>query len=609
MVKVKFIFIKRKTLYKKFIKILAELNYWRKQKISGSNFLLIAAGIVGILGGIASSLLKKLTHFVASFLQNDVHWEYKYYLYFCFPLIGLLLTVLYIRTFIRRSKFEHGIPAILNDINRRGAKMDFHNIYSQIITSALTVGWGGSAGLEAPAVASGSAIGSNFGKFFGLNYRETTLLLGCGAAAGISGAFGSPVAGMVFAMEVILPEFTIPAVIPLLIAAAFASVVSNFIYDEPLFVLVTEPWLTKAIPYYIILGIMVGFYSIFFSSLNRRLFSRFARIKNRYNRVVVGGVALGILIALFPALYGEGYITIQKLLDGNYSSLLSNSFFSDYSYLGWALFVFGLLTMIAKSYACVITMASGGNGGMFGPIVVVGGLFGFVFAFGLNETGNFDLNVTNFMIAGMAASISGMMHAPLTGIFLAAEITGGYTLMVPLMIVSAIAYFINKAILRFSIYTRVLAEEGSVNADDTKDDNLLKKMKLRYLIEKDFVVLHPNDTPSGRKKDIIQTGRNIFPVVDGNGLLCGLVFTDQLLNVLLNRDNPLPEPTIRELMQPAEKAIQIGAPMKEVIQTMERLGRSILPVVGNNREYLGFVTKAAVFNYYRSIVKRQRDFI
>ncbi len=266
-------------MYGKLLKYLNRVNQWRKQRISNTNFLILAAAGVGVLGGIASSILKELTHFVANFLQNDLDWQYKYYLYFFFPLIGIFLTVFYVRTFIRRSKFQHGIPAILYNISHNSSKLDFHNIYSQVISSALTVGLGGSAGLEAPAVASGSAIGSNIGRFFGLNYRETTLLLACGAAAGISGAFNSPIAGMIFAIEVILPEFSIPAVIPLLIASAISSVVSQIIYKEPLFALVTRSWTIDAFWYYIILGIIVGLYSVYFSRLNTYLFDVFNRIK------------------------------------------------------------------------------------------------------------------------------------------------------------------------------------------------------------------------------------------------------------------------------------------------------------------------------------------
>ncbi|HVZ96322.1 MAG TPA: chloride channel protein, partial [Chitinophagaceae bacterium] len=510
------------TIYEKALRYIEKINQWRKLRISNSNFLIIAAAVVGIFGGIASSLLKELTHSVASFLQNDFHWKYKYYLYLVFPLIGILLTVLYVRTFIRRSKFQHGIVPILYNISHNSSKLDFHNIYSQVISSALTVGLGGSAGLEAPAVASGAAIGSNIGRFFGLNYRETSLLLACGAAAGIAGAFNSPVAGMIFAMEVIMPEFSIPAFIPLLIASAFSSVISQLIYHEPLFIFVTKgAWVIKAFWYYLIFGIIVGVYSIYFSKLNTYLSGVFSKIKNRYHRVLTGGVALGVMIALLPALYGEGYITIQQLLDGHYQTLLGNSFFSKYQDIAWVLLSFAALTVIGKSLACVITMGSGGNGGMFGPSMVVGGLLGFVFAYGLNLTGMTNINVTNFIIAGMAASLSGVMHAPLTGIFLAAEITGGYALMVPLMIVSAISYFINKGSLKYSIYTMALAEQGNLISAENKEHTVLRRIKLKYLIEKDFIILRPDDTPRSRSYDIIHTTKNVFPVVAADGELKG----------------------------------------------------------------------------------------
>ncbi|MDQ2863391.1 MAG: chloride channel protein [Bacteroidota bacterium] len=560
---------------------------------------------MGIFGGIASSVLKELTHSVASFLQNDLHWEYKYYLYFFFPLIGLLLTVFYIRTFIRRTKFQHGIAPILFNISHNSSKLDFHNIYSQIISSALTVGLGGSAGLEAPAVASGATIGSNIGRFFGLNYRETTLLLACGGAAGISGAFNSPVSGMIFAIEVILPAFSIPAFIPLLIASAFSSVISQQIYKEPLFAFVPRgSWALDAFWYYIAFGIIVGVYSIYFSRLNSYIFGIFGKIKNKYNRVLIGGITLGILIAFLPALYGEGYITIQKLLDGNYQSLLANSLFSKYQAVTWVLLIFAALTVVGKTFACIITMGSGGNGGMFGPSVVVGGLVGFVFAFGLNQTGVVHLNVTNFIIAGIAASMSGVMHAPLTGIFLAAEITGSYTLMVPLMIVSAISYFINKGSLTYSIYTRGLAEQGNLA---TQDHNVLRRIKLKYLIETDFVVLRPDDTPRERSSDIIHTTKNIFPVVTYEGELTGIIFSDQLLELLVSNKPEDQNRLIKEIAQPPDKIININTPMFEVMQIMDSLDFRILPVTGPDNIYLGFVTKNSIFNKYRHILKRQEN--
>ncbi|MEO5944285.1 MAG: chloride channel protein [Ferruginibacter sp.] len=592
-------------MYNKFLKYLASFNQWRKQKISNNNFLILAAIAVGIFGGAASSVLKELTHSVASFLQNDLTWKYKYYLYFFFPLIGIFLTVLYIRTFIRRRKFQHGIPPILYRISHDSSRIDFHNIYSQIISSALTVGLGGSAGLEAPAVASGAAIGSNIGRFFGLNYREVTLLLACGGAAGISGAFNSPITGMIFAIEVMLPEFSIPAVIPLLISSAVASVVSQLIYKEPLFALVTKGWIIDAIWYYIIFGIIVGIYSVYFTKLNSAIHNWFHTIKNRYNKVLIGGVMIGILIALMPALYGEGYITIQKLLDGNYQSLLANSFFSEYQDIAWVLMLFAFVSVVGKTFACIITMSSGGNGGMFGPSVVVGGMLGFVFAFGFNLTGMVHLNVTNFIIAGMAASISGVMHAPLTGIFLAAEITGGYILMVPLMIVSAISYFINKGILKYSIYTRSLADEGNLISQENKDHNVLRRIKLKYLLEKDFVILHPDDVLQSRSSEIIHTHRNVFPVVDTNGELTGILYSDQLLEYLVSEKQEDRKRLIKDIAQPADKKIDINTPMFKVMQLMDSIDMRILAVTDADNIYQGFVTKNGIFNKYRHILSRQ----
>ena len=597
-------------MYEKLLKYIEAINQWRKRRISNSTFLILAAVVVGIMGGITSSVLKELTHYVASFLINDFHWKYKFYLYFLFPLIGILLTVLYVRTFIRRSKFQHGISAIIYNISHNSSKVDFHNIYSQVISSALTVGLGGSAGLEAPAVASGAAIGSNIGRFFGLNYRETTLLLACGAAAGISGAFNSPVAGMIFAIEVIMPEFSIPAVIPLLIASAFSSVISQLIYKEPLFVLVSRgSWVVGAFWYYIALGIIVGSYSVFFSKLNFQLSNVFGKIKNRFNKVFIGGITLGIMIFLLPALYGEGYITIQQLLDGNFNSLLSNSIFSEYQTLSWALLIFAIFTLIGKTFASIITMGSGGNGGMFGPSVVVGGLLGFAFSYGLNLTGMVHLNVTNFIIAGMAASISGVMHAPLTGIFLAAEITGGYVMMVPLMIVSAISYFINKGVQKYSIYTFSLAAKGNLVSQENKEHGILRRIKLKYVIEKDFVILRPDDTPESRSADIVHTGRNVFPVVDKDGVLTGILFSDDLLELLVS---DIPEDKtrlIKDIAQPPDRVININTSMYDVMRIMDSKDTRILPVTGANNVYLGFVTKNGIFNKYRHILMRQGNLL
>lgn len=602
-------YYKQPAMDSKTVALIEQFNQWRKQRISKANFLIIAAFVVGILGGLAASLLKQLTHIIEEFLQNDLQWKYKYYLYLFFPLIGIFFTVLYVRTFIRKRKFKHGLTPIIADISRNSGRVDFHNIYSQIITSALTAGFGGSVGLEAPIVASGSSIGSNIGRFFGLNYREVTLLLACGAGAGIAGAFNSPVAGMVFAIEILLPSFSIPAFIPLLIAVATASVVARFLYSKPLFFLVTEGWVMEALVFYTLMAVLIGLFSIYFFKLNFFLQKQFAKIKGTYNKVWIGGIIIGLFIALFPALYGEGYITIQQLLNGKYESLLDNSFFPEFRDQPWILIGFALLTLFGKSFASLLTIYSGGNGGTFGPSLVMGGFIGFIFAHTINQFGWIQLNTTNFIVAGMAAALSGIMHAPLTGIFLIAEITGGYELMVPLMIVSAIAYFINKGVLKHSIYTKSLADTGDLATPEFKESTILRRMKLRYLIEDDFIVLKPDDTPSARSYDIIHTQRNIFPVVAPDGSLLGIINSEELLEILVDKDNTDSLRPIQELMHPLTDPVTDTADTLEVMRDMEAQNVAIFPVVDAGNRYKGFVSKAGILNKFRAHLKRDSDYL
>jgi len=589
--------------------LIYRLNQWRMHKISNRNFLVILAVVVGIVGGLAAALLKGLTHWIAASLQDDVQWQYKYYLYLFFPLIGILLSVLYVRRFIRRGTFEHGMTPIIYAISRKSSRIQSHNIYSQIITSALTVGFGGSSGLEAPIAYSGSAIGANAGRFFGLNYREVTMLLACGAAAGIAGAFNSPVAGMIFAIEILLPEFSIPAFIPLLMAAATASVVSRLIYSEPLFHLVTDDWEFRALLFYLLLAAIVGLFSIYFAKASSWVKRAFDRINNPYQRVGLGGMSLGLLIFLFPALYGEGYLAIQRILDGRMDSLLANSIFAEYSHIGLLVVVYAVVTVFAKSLASLITISSGGNGGVFGPSLVMGGLLGFAFAYGVNLTGLIELNVANFVVAGMAAALAGIMHAPLTAIFLIAEITGGYALMVPLMLVTALSYLINRAVLKYSIYTKGLAEQGDLLTHEDKDRTVLSMMKLRYVLERNFTVLRPDEKPVDRRHDIIHTKRNIFPVVDNDGKLLGIIYSERLFEILLGENPEKADKTMRELAEKPVDIVQMDTNMESVMQKMNREDIWILPVVDAGGNYMGFVSKSAVFNKYRALLMRQGAYL
>ena len=593
-------------MYVRLVNYVDAINQYRKTKISNRNFLVIAALIVGILAGLAASLLKTITHHIEDFLQTGFHWQYKYYLYFFFPFIGILLSVMYVRRFIRKGKFETGLTPIIYTISKKSSKVEPHNIYSQIITAALTVGFGGSTGLEAPIVTSGGGIGSVVGRFLGLSYRETTLLLACGAAAGIAGAFNSPIAGIVFAIEILLPEFTIPAFIPLLLASATAAVVARLFYNEQLFFLVTEGWKMNALIYYIVLAVVIGLFSLYFTKVNAFIKSSFYKIKNPYKKVVIGGLMLGILVFLFPTLYGEGYITIKNLLGGNYTALLTNSIFSDYSSLPWVIIVFTVVTVFAKSTATLITLGAGGNGGIFAPSLIMGGLLGFSVAFTVNTLGIAHLNVANFIVAGMAASLSAVMHAPLTGIFLIAEITGGYVLMVPLMITSAIAYLINRGQHTYSIYTKPLAERGELSSLEDKDTTVLNMMKLRYLVEKDYLTLKEDDLVSERLNEILQSKRNIFPVVDEEQIFKGLVYVEDILRKGVNNQENL---SVDELMQPAPDTVMISDALKTVLGKMEKENAWLLPVLDERRNYVGFVSKTTIFNKYRALLSRQADYM
>ncbi|HWW42054.1 chloride channel protein [Pedobacter sp.] len=594
-------------MYVRLVNYIDTLNQYRRTKISNRNFLVIAALIVGILAGLAAAALKSITHHIEDFLQSGFHWHYKYYLYIFFPLIGILLSVMYVRRFIRKGKFETGLTPLLFTISKKSSKVEPHNIYSQVITAALTVGFGGSTGLEAPIVTSGAGIGSVVGRFLGLSYRETTMLLACGAAAGIAGAFNSPIAGIVFAIEILLPEFTIPAFIPLLLASATAAVVSRLFYTEQLFYLVTEGWVMQALPFYVLLAVCIGFFSIYFVKVNYLVKSYFYKLQHPYKKVVIGGLMLGALVFLFPTLYGEGYVTIKNLLSGNYTAVISNSIFSEYATLPVAIILFTLITVFAKSFGTLITLGAGGNGGIFAPSLIMGGLIGFLVAFTANTLGIAHLNVANFIVAGMAASLSAIMHAPLTGIFLIAEITGGYILMVPLMITSAISYFISRSANKYSIYTKPLAESGALLSHEDKDTTVLNMMKLKYLIEKDYLVLKQSDALSEKMGDILQAKRNLFPVVDADEIFIGLIYMEDILKIAAKPGEE--ELSVRELMHPAPEIVVSNDALKTVLTKMESQNAWLLPVVDEQGRYVGFVSKTSIFNKYRALLSRQADYM
>lgn len=595
-------------MYIRFVNYLDNINQYRKSKISNRNFLIILAVIVGVLAGLAAAAIKSLTHHIEEFLQSDWHWKYKYYLYFIFPMIGIFLTVLYIKYFIRKSKFETGLTPLLYAISKKSSRVEAHNIYSQIITAAITVGFGGSTGLEAPIVTSGASIGSNLGRFLGLSYREITMLVACGAAAGIAGAFNSPIAGIVFAIEILLPEFTIPAFIPLLLSAATAAVVARIFYTQQLFFLVTEGWQINALFYYVLLAGLIGLFSIYFTKANYAVKGLFYKIKHPYTKVVVGGLMLGFLVFLFPTLYGEGYITMKNLLRGDYLAVINNSIFESYNSIPPMVVLFTVVTIFMKSLATLITLGAGGNGGTFAPSLIMGGLIGFIFAYVVNLSGLAHLNVSNFIVAGMAAALGSIMHAPLTGIFLIAEITGGYILMVPLMITTAISYAINRSSQKHSIYTKVLADKGELLSHEDKDTTVLNQMKLKYLIEKTYPQLQMNDQIALKMNEIVQSHKNICAVTDETGDFKGIIYIEELFSQMVN--HPDQENLLAtNLVQAAPNTVIENDDLKVVLQKMEQDNVWVLPVTDEANHYKGFVSKTAIFNKYRALLMRQNDYM
>lgn len=595
-------------MYIRFVNYLDTINQYRKSKISNRNFLIILAVIVGVLAGLAASALKSLTHHIEEFLQSDWHWKYKYYLYFVFPMIGIFLTVLYIKYFIRKSKFETGLSPLLYSISKNSSKVEAHNIYSQIITAAITVGFGGSTGLEAPIVTSGSSIGSNLGRFLGLSYKEITMLVACGAAAGIAGAFNSPIAGIVFAIEILLPEFTIPAFIPLLLSAATAAVVARLFYTQQLFFLVTEGWEVNALFYYVILALFIGVFSIYFSKANYAVKGFFYKIKHPYTKVIIGGLMLGAMVFLCPTLYGEGYITIKSLLKGDYLAIINNSIFSDYNNIPALVVLFTVVTIFLKSIATLVTLGAGGNGGTFAPSLIMGGLIGFIFAYLINLSGFAEVNISNFIVAGMAAALGSIMHAPLTGIFLIAEITGGYVLMVPLMITTAISYAINRSSQKHSIYTKALADKGELLSHEDKDTTVLNQMKLKYVTEKNYPKLIMDDLITTKMNEIIQSHKNICAVTDESDDFKGVVYVEDIFSELMSNEEK-DNITVSHFVQSAPVTVNETDDLKAVLKKMEQENAWILPVINNQNQFLGFVSKTSVFNKYRALLMRQGDYL
>ena len=578
---------------------------WRETHIKEKTFVVVLALVVGAVSGLAAVLLKFLIGFIAGILTKHVHISEGNYEFLVFPVVGILLAGLYVRYIIKYDIY-HGVTRVLYAIAQRKSRLKTHNMYASLVSSSVTIGFGGSVGAEGPIVFTGAAIGSNLGQFFRLSPQTLMLLVGCGAAAGIAGIFKAPIAGVLFTIEVLLIDLNSKSVVPLIISSVTGATVAYAFtgYNVEFFFSQSEPFFTSRIPYVIMLGLFCGFVSLYFNKAIEMMENMFARITNHWVRFAIGAVILSLLIFLFPALYGEGYGAINSLLNGDVKPLFDNSmFYNHHNSVWWAVALVGCLCF-TKVFATSATNGGGGVGGTFAPSLYVGCMAGFFFAFLLNSLGVVDqslpLSIKNFALLGMAGVMAGVMHAPLMAIFLTAEMTGGYQLFLPLLIVSVVSYLTSRILLPYGIYSRRLAKQGQLLTHH-KDQSVLTLLKIDSVIEKDFTPVNPKMSLKEMVDVIAKSSRNLFPVVDDDGRLLGIVLLDDIRNIMF-RPDLYRRIYVDRFMSSPPAQIEVGTPMEQVMKTFDETQAWNLPVVESGK-YVGFVSKSKIFSSYRELLK------
>lgn len=578
---------------------------WRNKKISERKFVLILSFIIGILSGLAAVLLKSTVHYTHHFITGGFEEGFNNNL-LVFPLIGIFLTVLYVK-YVVKDKIGHGVSRILYSLSKNNGRIKGHNNYSSIIASTLTIGFGGSVGAEAPVVLTGASIGSTLGHYFRLNFKSIALLLACGAAGAIGGIFKAPIAGMIFTLEVLMLDLTLTSIVPLLIASVTGATIAYLLMGEGvvLSVLNVQPFELNNIPFYILLGLLCGLISYYFTKTTMHIESGLGKIKNTFVKVLLGGTVLAVLIFVFPSLYGEGNQTLQSLLNGNIDGIPKDRIFSYIMQNNWyVLFYLGLLLLL-KVVAMAFTNGSGGVGGIFGPTLFVGGVAGYWLSHLINSLGIVKLPEGNFALVGMAGLMAGVMHAPLTAIFLIAEITGGYSLFIPLMMTSTIAYITIIWFTKHSIYTHRLAERGELLTHH-KDEVVLTLMKLEKVIEKDFASVCIDDSLGKLIKSVSKSKRNIFPVLNDEDELVGIVLLDNIREVMFEREK-YEETFVSDVMVAPPEIVNVEDNMDTVMKKFNTSGAWNLPVLKGGK-YYGFVSKSKIFNSYRDVLVQVSEY-
>lgn len=580
---------------------------WREKHIKEKNFVYFVALLIGVISGFASMLLKYLIEIIAEMVTSHVSVNGGNYLYIICPILGILISGMYVR-YIVKDNISHGVTKVLYAISQKKSRLKPHNMYTSVVASSVTIGFGGSVGAEGPIVYTGAAIGSNIGSLFRLSPRLLMIMVGCGAAAGIAGIFKAPIAGMLFTIEVLMLDLTAVSVMPLLIASISGATIAYIFtgYDVEFFFAQSEAFMTTRIPFVILLGVFCGLISLYFTKVINIMENFFSELKNPWYKFIIGSIILSSLIFLFPPLYGEGYGTINSLLNGNAQALVNGSIF--YPLRDNVYVILGVIAMIVltKVFATSATNGGGGVGGTFAPSLYVGCLSGFFFAYLINTLGlvSEPLSTKNFALMGMAGVMAGVMHAPLMAIFLTAEMTGGYQLFLPLLIVSTIAYGTIKLFLPYSIYTMRLAQRGELLTHH-KDQAVLTLLKIDNVIETDFKEVHPEMTLKKMVDIISKSNRNLFPVTNKDGYLLGVVLLDDIRNIMF-RPDLYKKMTVQKFMSMPPTKIEIGESMDIVMKKFDDTGAWNLPVVENNK-YVGFVSKSKIFNSYRRVLKHYTD--
>lgn len=588
---------------KRIVDLYDNLLKWREDKIPGRQFLLILSFIVGVLTAIAACLLKWSIHGIQYLLTTNFDYYSGNLLYLIYPVVGILLSGLFVK-YILKDDISHGVTKILYAISQRKSIMKLHNTWSSVVASSVTIGFGGSVGAEAPVVLTGSAIGSNLGRFFKMDQKTLMLMVGCGAAGAISGIFQAPIAGVVFTLEVLMIDLTFTSVVPLLISAVTATSLSYFFLGKTvMFNLTAEDFALERIPMYILLGVMCGFVSLYYTRGMNKVEEGFRKLDSFWKKLVVGSLVLSALIYLLPPLYGEGYSSINYLLSLEHEKLLENSLFFDFRHNEYFVLAYLALIVILKLVATAATNGAGGVGGLFAPSLFVGCIAGYICAMALQLCG-IDVPAHNFALAGMAGVMSGIMHAPLTGIFLIAELSGGYDLFMPLMIVSVMSFITIYVFEPHSIYAMRLAKKGEL-VTHHKDRAVLCLMKTQNVIETDLQTISPEAMLGDLVKLISTSKRNIFPVVKSDGTFIGVVSLEEVRNImfrpeLYNRFN------VKKLMIYPPARVDINESMDSVMEKFEKTQAWNLPVLDGDK-YVGYVSKSKIFNVYREVLVEFSD--